>query len=150
MKKLFALLALLFSTPALSASFSDSPEALVRQFIADYQQWSDRASARQADNAPLQSMDLAQQEYARLLAKFCLPGFQGQPIAFSSPASHGTAYEQILSSSRTADRALVKTRAISPGEGFAADYHYHLIFSGRRWYLSEVFYVDQDGQYESL
>ena len=36
------------------------------------------------------------------------------------------------------------------GEGFAADYHYHLIFSGQRWYLSEVFYVDQDGQYESL
>ena len=29
--------------------------------------------------------------------------------------------QQILSSSRTADRALVKTRAISPGEGFAAD-----------------------------
>lgn len=150
MKKLVALLALLFSTPALSASFSDSPEALVRQFIADYQQWSDRASARQADNAPLQSMDLAQQEYAQLLTKFCLPGFQGQPIAFSSPASHGAQYEQILSSSRTADRALVRTRSVSPELGFAADYHYHLIFSGQRWYLSEVFYVDEDGQYESL
>lgn len=60
------------------------PEALVRQFIADYQQWSDNASARQPVDAPLQSLDLAQQEYARLLAKFCLPGFQGQPIAFTS------------------------------------------------------------------
>lgn len=68
----------------------------------------------------------------------------------NSPASQGTAYEQILSSSRTADRALVKTRSIKPGLGFAADYHYHLTFSGQRWYLSEVFYVDQDGQYESL
>ncbi|KTC42824.1 MAG: hypothetical protein ACN6QY_15245 [Pseudomonas sp.] len=150
MKTLVALLALLFSNVALCASFSDSPEALVRQFIADYQQWSDNASARQPVDAPLQSLDLAQQEYARLLAKFCLPGFQGQPIAFTSPASHGTGYEQVLSSSRTGDRALVKTRAISPGTGFAADYHYQLIFRDQRWYLSEVFYVDDEGQYESL
>lgn len=64
MKKLVALLALLSSNLALGAAFSDSPEALVRQFIADYQQWSDRASARQAENVPLESMDLAQQEYA--------------------------------------------------------------------------------------
>lgn len=150
MRTLFALLALLFSNTALCAAFSDSPEALVRQFIADYQQWSDQANARQPLDAPLQALDLAQQEYAQLLAKFCPPGFQGQPIAFSDPANHGTGYEQILSSSRTADRALVKTRAIQPGTGFAADYHYHLLFSHQRWYLSEVFYVDQDGQYESL
>ncbi|MBP5099613.1 hypothetical protein [Pseudomonas protegens] len=150
MRKLFTLLALLFSHSALCAAFSDSPEALVRQFIADYQQWSDQANARQPLDAPLQSLDLAQQEYAQLLAKFCPPGFQGQSIAFSDPANHGTGYEQILSSSRSADRALVKTRVIKPGTDFAADYHYHLLFSDRRWYLSEVFYIDDEGQYPSL
>lgn len=44
----------------------------------------------------------------------------------------------------------MKTRAITPGTGFAADYHYQLIFRDQRWYLSEVFYVDDEGQYESL
>ncbi|MDR7271100.1 hypothetical protein J2X20_003758 [Pelomonas saccharophila] len=127
------------------------PEELIRAYIADYESWNtfaNNASERESDAG----LDMAESAYALLMAKYCPPGIQHQPIAFGSDSSHDNEREVVLSVEPMSDRCLVKTRHTQVIGTFAMahDYEYHLKKIDQRWFLVSVLYVDQDGKYEGL
>ena len=135
----------------------DDPVAVVRAFIADYFRWTTAAHERDTRGrrtaaAQLASMEVAEREYAALLAKFCRPGFVGQPIAYGIPPLHDPEREVVVSGKPRGDRGLVKTRKVYDvgGVEMVQDYEYRLSRSDGRWYLESVMCVVDGGRYESL
>jgi hypothetical protein len=147
MKNLLTSIRALISGTAAAPDFAATPESLVRQYFVDFKKWNDRASARSDTD---RSMDRAEADYAKLLRKFCLPGFKGKPIAYGSESSHSPDGESIVSSKLLKTTAIVNTQSKSPSHGFLSDYEYHLSYQSGRWYLVEVYYVDPDGKYPGL
>jgi len=97
-------------------------------------------------------MDRAEAEYEKVLAKYCRPGFKGEPIAFGSHSSHDPSHEKIVSVVVESNKAIVKTKHTKRRASLEMedDYEYHLSFDDARWYLEQVYYVDADGKYEGL
>lgn len=135
----------------------DEPSEIVRGFIADYGRWNADAKARydqasHSDEAQLEAIAIARSEYGALLAKYCRPGFRGQPVAFGTPSAHDAASEQIQSTNTRGRRCLIKTRqALEADPGIGTEYEYRLTCDdGDRWYLESVKAVIRGRRYESL
>ncbi|WP_240042990.1 hypothetical protein [Photorhabdus luminescens] len=126
----------------------NSPGALVRAFQQDYLTWNNHAFALHDTHAPAQVMPLAQKSWDRLLTKYTLPGFKGEPIAFGSDAAHDPQCEQILSVKVHDNKAVVTTRF--PQTYYTSVYEYHLMSQHHRWYLTQIYLVDDSGKYPSL
>lgn len=130
------------------------PVALVRAFIADHYRWNGEAQDRQSragrsDAAQQAAMEWARSHYAKLLGKYCRPGFAGQPIAFGTPPLHDPEREEVVSGRPLGDRCLVRTR-LTDEDGDTDKFEYRLVREGGRWFLVSVKYVDEDGRWESL
>lgn len=132
--------------PARENTFMDTPESVVLAFMADYTDWNRRAYER-ADADP--GGAIAQAEYRELLRKYCRPGFSGKLIAFGSESSHDPAREAILSMATRGETAIVRTR-LTKRYNLTSEYEYHLTFEDGRWYLDEIYFVDEEGKWESL
>lgn len=133
--------------PGEHALASLGPEEFVRAFIDDYAAWNRYANAL-ADHP--QRMDAAEGAYLSLIRKFCLPGHEAQPIAFSSESDHSNDRESIAGVETSLDRCVVSTRCQEPGSSFVSDYEYHLKQAEGRWFLTNWYYVCEDGKYEGL
>ncbi|SFL29854.1 hypothetical protein [Lysobacter sp. cf310] len=148
------LLLCLFMSVALAAKPvpASTPDGLVRAFLADYQAWNDRAQRAVETEGQERGVARAQADYDRLLRAYCQPGFRGEPLAFGSRANHSPADERILSTDIDGARAVVRTRDTHTiaGTVLEADYEYRLIRADGRWYLQQVYYVDDEGRYPSL
>lgn len=131
---------------------ADTPEGLVRAFLADYQAWNDRAVRASETLGDERGMDAAQADYDRLLARYARPGFRGEPIAFGSDASHSPTAERVLSVDVQGAGAVVRTRHSRRIANVLLedDYEYELKRERGRWYLEQVYYVDAEGRYPGL
>jgi hypothetical protein len=130
-----------------------SPEAIVRSYIADFYKWNNEAIARTPNELSAGAMEINKQQYAKIIAKHCRPGHQYQPIAYGSDSVHAPDAEVILTVDTLGNRSTVRTRhtrALLYGGTFVAEYEYHLVFDGGRWFLESALYVDADGKYEGL
>jgi hypothetical protein len=133
--------------------WSREPRLLVAEFIREFQRWNDRAnddaSARPDEETDWKAIDAEWMD--RVIGRFCRPGFRAGPIAFGSDSRHHPEREEILSADVSGDRATVKTRAAVP---ILADrynqYEYELTRDGGRWYLEQLFYVDEEGRWPEL
>jgi hypothetical protein len=126
----------------------NDPKFVVEAFIADYLAWNDKAYVESKTS----DENRAEADYQKLLARYCRPGFTGEPISFGSDSSHGPLNETVVSVTTEGDSSIVKTRHIQDIDSFQflSDYEYHLSREGDRWYLDRVFYVDAQGKYDCL
>lgn len=127
-----------------------TPEEFVRAYIADYERWNTFAHSMWACD-PGVGMDIAEAAYSSFVRKFCPADRVHQPIAFGSDSAHD-ANEVIVSVESSGDACVIKTRrtVVIDDITMSDDYEYHLQKSGARWFLLNVYYVDQDGRYEGL
>ncbi|MES2611722.1 MAG: hypothetical protein V4679_15850 [Pseudomonadota bacterium] len=141
-----------------AAPDDETLRSLVRSFIADYEAWNDTAQ-RQSEKAPLRSkaaqnaMDAAEQAYARLIARYCPPGYRHQGITFGSDAAHRSADETILGLETKGSRSVVRTRMARsmPGVDLSSHYEYHFDKAqGGRWYLVRLLVVIGKDKPETL
>lgn len=145
MKRLLLSLLLIFG-PAWAGS--EGPEATVRAFQADYVRWNQAAVERDEKMGTLEAMRLTEAAYAELLAKYTLPGFKGEPIAYGDQPSHDPAREQVIETRLDGDSAIVRSQF--KRDGYSPIYEYELVRSDGRWYLTQVYLVDSDGRYPGL
>lgn len=151
MKRFLAFFSTSISGFCAPPAFAVKPELLVQQFIEEYQEWNDKALKLSAQLPSGEGIKQAEAAYIELLKRFCLPAFKGQPIAFGTESDHSPRQERIVSSHISNQTAVVTTKSESTVvSSFVADYEYHLIYQSGRWYLTEVYYVDDDGRYAGL
>lgn len=131
-------------TAVSSEEVFNSPEALVRQFQADYLQWNNQSFALRN----VQDISVAERAYAELLRKYTLPEFQGEPIAFGSNSSHDPDKEKTISVTIKGSTAILTTQY--PELHYTSAYEYHLINQQQRWYLIQVYFIDNKGRYPNL
>lgn len=129
--------------------WSQEPEPLVKEFIRDYHRWNDSAFAKTKDEYSEAASASVEHEWQKLTRKFCPPDFKGQPISYGSDSSHDLAKEEFLSTEISGDRAVVKTR-VKKNSTFSADHEYELRREYGRWFLLQLYYVDDEGRYPSL
>lgn len=131
------------------AMSNESPEILVRQFQQDYMEWNDYAFSLMGSK-PDEYTELADKAWRRLLTKYTLPDFVGEPIAFGSESSHDLKKEKILSVVKSTNNITVVTTQYIVPDGYSPIYEYYLIFQDGRWYLTQVYFVDEGQLYPGL
>lgn len=129
-----------------------TPQQIVLAFIEDYFNWNALATRlcdkeEHADDGD--PLDKAEQKYQELIGRYCLPGFEAEPIAFGTESSHDPALEVIVEAHIHQDTAIIKSKHTN-ASGFISDYEYRLTRQGDRWYLDAVNYIDDEGSYPSL
>lgn len=142
MKRIAAALLSLVAPLAQPADWHESPEALVRAFQADYLRWNHQAMALEAKHGALTALDLAEQAYARLLQKYCLPGFKGEPITFGTESVHGSTNERVMAVEENGSKAIVRTQ-VEHHSGYWPVYEYELTRREGRWYLLQIYLLDK-------
>ena len=139
---------LMFSLVASAADWNSTPEALVRSFQVDYLAWNKTAFALDTKLGVSNAMPKVESEYSSLLRKYTLPSFKGEPIAYGGDSSHDPTKERTLSVKINGDHATVRTEF--PDPIYTPIYEYELVKSKERWYLTQVYLVDEDGRYPGL
>lgn len=87
-------------------------------------------------------MVLAQKEWNYILYKYTLPNFSGENIAYGSESSHHPVKEKFLFIKKDKDKTIVRTQLLEEGH-YSPIYEYHLIFKENRWYLTQIYVVDE-------
>jgi hypothetical protein len=139
---------LIFASVATAADWNGTPESLVRSFQADYRDWNNAAFALHTKVGVSGAMPNIERQYSALLRKYTLPSFKGEPIAYGGDPSHDPAKERTLSVKIEGDHAAVRTEF--PDPIYTPVYEYELVKSQGRWYLTQVYLVDEEGRYPGL
>jgi hypothetical protein len=92
-------------------------------------------------------------EYKKIIRKYCRPSYQHLGIAFGSDSAHDPKNEVIVSVKTENNKSVVKTRLMKETIGktkYTDEYEFHLTYENNRWYLEQIYYVDEEGKYEGL
>ncbi len=127
------------------------PQELVLQFIEDYFEWNSQAVELGGRHFKLSPDDHVriEQDYRKLLDKYCRPGFQGEPIAFGTESSHNPDKEVIVSQAIDDSEAAITTRHTDQF-GFETEHEFRFEREGSRWFLVAVDYIDGGEKYPGL
>ncbi|HJW55361.1 MAG TPA: hypothetical protein VJ577_08825 [Burkholderiaceae bacterium] len=148
MKRSTLSLLLMFASATAAADWNSTPEALVRSFQADYLAWNNIAIDLDTRLGISDSMPKVESEYNTLLRKYTLPNFRREPIAYGSDPSHDPSKERTVSVKIDGDHATVRTEV--PDPIYTPIYEYELVKAKGRWYLTQVYLVDEEGRYPGL
>ena len=148
MRRSIAAMLLMLTCVAAADDWNETPEALVHQFQVDYFAWNRNAFATGVKLGMTEATPIAESEYRALLRKYTMPSFAGEPVSFGSESSYDPVKERILSVNVTVDRAVVRTEL--PRENYSPVYDYELVNSDGRWYLAQIYLVDDDGRHPGL
>ena len=148
MKRSILTTLMMFSSATSAADWNSTPEAVVRSFQADYLAWNNHAFALDTKLGVADAMPKVEREYAALLRKYTLPDFRGEPIAYGGDSSHDPSKERTISIKTDGDDATVRTEF--PDPIYTPIYEYELVKSDGRWYLTQVYLVDEEGRYPGL
>lgn len=131
----------------MTEAMATSPEQMVVAFQHDYKIWNDESfQNRRPDD--VNAMKTAEQNYAALLKKYTQPDFHGEPVAYGSDASHDPAREKIIGKNIQKHEAVITTQLSA--EYYSPVYEYHFKQEKQKWYLTQIYLVDEDGKYPSL
>lgn len=140
---------LLFLLIAQSVFCQNSPKELTTAFIKDYKKWND--SAFRLGNTKTANRDeLISKSYGQLIAKYCQPGKKHQPIAYGSDSNHSMEQESIVDEKVIENKAIITTNFKNIGLEYFDTYEYHFIKVKDKWFLEEVYFVDNGNKYEGL
>lgn len=123
------------------AKQTNTPEDLVLNFQKDYFKWNNYAYQLDSNNVNEQYL-LIEKEWNKFLSIYTLPNFAGESIAYGSESSHDPNLENITSIEIEGTTAKIRTLMIE--KHISLVYEYHLICKDHRWYLTQVYYVDDD------
>lgn len=122
-----------------------APRELTMRFIEDYKLWNEFAFKNGKDDA------LIEEKYKKdIIYKYCLPSKKFQNISFGSESSHCPLKEKIVSENTRTNVSVVSTKYKDAKLGVEERYEYHYVKVEGKWYLNEVYYVDDEGKYEGL
>ena len=128
---------------------SNTPSEMTLEFIKDFKKWNDYAynlSLERSDNN-----EIIELEYKKIISKFCKENKKHQGISFGSHSNHSPEFEKITKAIVKKESAIIKTKFIDPNNSFRnANYEYHFVKIENKWFLEEVYLVDEDGKYEGL
>jgi hypothetical protein len=132
----------------------NTPAEIVISFVKAHFAWNVSANELSKALTPGSSadeaaMEVAKAEYDDLISRFCANSVNRQGIAFGDDPTHHPDRETIKSVSVSDQRAIVRTRSISPN-GLASNYEYHLVRESGEWRIASLLYVDRDGRHECL
>jgi hypothetical protein len=147
MKKFLTILSGLLSSNT-QANANTSPEQLVKAFQAEYLHWNMQALELDSKHGNSNTTQSIERGYQKLLQRYTQSGFKGEPIAYSSEPSHDPSQENIISSEVTETNAIIRTEL--PRKYYTPTYEYHLVKMHERWFLTQIYLVDNDGLYPSL
>ena len=127
----------------------NTPSEITMEFIKDFKKWNDFAY-----NLSLENRNYDEQielEYKKIISKFCKENKIHQGISFGSHSNHSPEFEKITKAIVKKESAIIKTKFIDPSNSFRnANYEYHFVKIENKWFLEEVYLVDNDGKYEGL
>lgn len=127
----------------------NTPSEITLEFIKDFKKWNDYAynlSLERSDNN-----EIIELEYKKIISKFCKENKTFQGISFGSHSNHSPEFEKITRAIVKKESAIVKTKFVDPSNSFRnANYEYHFVKIENKWFLEEVYLVDEDGKYEGL
>ena len=150
MKPLIATVtSMLFASASHAADWNNSPETLVRSFQADYLRWNNDALLLDEKYGVHGSAQHIERSYAKLLEKYCLPNFKGEPIAYGTRSSHDPSREEVIFVRTNPPNAIVRTRAKRTST-YSPIFEYEILESAGRWYLLQVYLVDGDERLPGL
>lgn len=91
-------------------------------------------------------------EYKKIIEKYCRPNYKHLNVAFGSESSHDPNHENLVSVKTEYNKSIIKTkRAILLGNiKHTDDFEFHFRYENDRWYLEQIYYVNDEGEYESL
>ncbi len=127
-----------------------SPSDLAKEFIIDYYEWNNYAVKKDQEKTATDDAKI-EKKYRKIIRKYCGTKKDYQGISYGTLASHNPKYEKIVDQLLEGSKAIVITKYIDPERSYDyADYEYHFIRKKNRWFLEEVYYVDEEGKYKSL
>jgi hypothetical protein len=132
-------------TPA----WSKDPEALVKEFIRDFQRWNDDAHAKSENDDSEAGTRFVKSTWKNLIDKFCPANFDCQWSSYGTESKHDPSKEQFVSVESGVNHATIKTR-VQKFPTFYLDYEYELKRENDRWFLQQIYYVDEGGKFPSL
>lgn len=127
-----------------------APSEITMEFIKDFKVWNDFAyNLCKVKNEA--NSGIIENEYKKIIHKYCLPNKVHEPISFGSHSNHCPERESIFKESIKKDTAIIKTRFRDKDFDFLNnDYEFHFVKNDNKWYLEEIYLVDKDGKYEGL
>jgi hypothetical protein len=127
--------------PAFDRPLPSEPGEITFAFMRDYREWNTFAVASLGDDM---NFDPAEDAYDALIAKYCRPGKQRQNLAIGDD-SHSPERSEIIDVKGKGNRRKVTVRETEPS-GFQPTYIFDFICEGGRWYLDELYFVDEDAR----
>ena len=127
-----------------------TPEEITKNFIKEYKVWNDKAFQLHDSKNPL-AANIAEKEYKALIEKYCVPNKVYQYLAFGDPSSHSPEEETITKSKIKQNKSVVNTTFKDKNFDYLVNYYeYHFILIEGKWFLEEVYLVDEEGKYPGL
>ena len=121
----------------------NTPSKLTIEFIKDYKKWNDLAYSLNQNG---KEYEIIEKEYKKIISKYCLEGKIHQGISFGSDSNHCPEREKIKT-----DKAIITTKFKDKMFDYLeSDYEYHYIKVNDKWYLEEIYLIDEEGKYEGL
>lgn len=141
-------------TQTQNLNWQQSPSLLVVEFIMDYRLWNDAAVRRsKSQDASEETRQFIQADWQHLIDKFCSPGFESQFMTYDAVSRHNVEREAVFSAETVGNQALVKTRLhdeTTPDYLSDADYEYELQWTNGRWFLEQIYSLDNVGRTPQL
>ncbi|NHM03746.1 hypothetical protein [Flavobacterium celericrescens] len=126
----------------------NTPSKLTIEFIKDYKKWNDLAYGLNQNG---KEYDIIEKEYKKIISKYCLEGKIHQGISFGSDSNHCPEREKIIKEDIKTDRAIIITKFKDKVFDYLeSDYEYHYIKVNEKWFLEEIYLIDEEGKYEGL
>ena len=125
--------------PDFSGGLPAEPAQIAQQFVADYERWNTYAwSAYQSDSYD----ERPQRSYLELIAHYCGPAKKPQLPAFGTVSTFSA--ENCSIGSARADGGKCTVPVTAPDQtGFDAAFEFDFVRDGDRWWLEEVYYLDE-------
>ncbi len=132
-----------------TSEIPDDVRAVVTGFITALYNWEVASQSRYEQDDSEETLVQAEQAYATLIQKWCVPNLSTQPISFGSDPSHHPEKEQLVSSAIHDNECRVATQH-EGSYGFTTDYEYRLLKIDNQWKIASLDYVDEEGKYPML
>ena len=126
-----------------------TPKQLTTRFIADYESWNNEA-VKISESRGKKGDSLINANYAALLNRYCLPGQTFDGASFGAMSFHSKKHEKVVGEKKGKEAMVVTTVYTEPVALNRSKYEYVFINRDNRWYLNEIFLVDNKGKYATF
>lgn len=126
----------------------NNPSKLTIEFIKDYKKWNDFAYNLSQTNTNDEKIEI---EYKKIISKYCQSSKTHQGISYGSNSNHCPDQEKIIKEVIKKNKAIITTKFRDKEFDYLeSDYEYHFIKVDEKWFLEEIYLIDEEGKYEGI